>query len=487
MSSSLIKNNLLYVIGSAAQSLAVFLLVPYLINSLSSDEYGAWAIYEIAIVFLNMFLIAGMDTSLMRQYWYLEGEEERKRLVGTVLTAVLGWSLFLFTILGLSAGQIMSQLESKFSVSYSTFEALLLVLAISSLEAIFFLLLNLFRIREQADKFVSLSIGRMILFLFASIAGVQIFGGVTGALLGRLAASIIGLLLAVILTRSYIRLHFSFSEAKKLLSYGLPLLPTSIASYILLASDRYILGSVSTLEAVAVYSFAYKVAQVLDIMVTRPFSIDWAPRRFKILTLPYPKKKYASALVLYIFSAAFMGLAIIAVMRPIYYLVAPQEYFPGMTVIPIILAANIIYGLSYPLNVGIMIKDKTKYLPIIGWVSAFFCLLLNFWLIPRFGFVGAAWATLFSYIVWTGGITLASMIIYPISYPIRSLLLVVSSTVLVYAVYSFLDITFPGINVYFLSLIKAASLLIIFSVLGYSLWYKSVMKIFAKIRTLPFV
>lgn len=71
---------------------------------------------------------------------------------------------------------------------------------------------------------------------------------------------------------------------------------------------------------------------------------------------------------------------------------------------------------SYPLNVGLIIKDKTPLLAVIGIVSAIFCLGVEVILIPRFGMAGAAWSTLFSYLVWTIGITIFSLKTYPIPY-----------------------------------------------------------------------
>jgi O-antigen/teichoic acid export membrane protein len=87
-----------------------------------------------------------------------------------------------------------------------------------------------------------------------------------------------------------------------------------------------------------------------------------------------------------------------------------------MKVVPVILLAYLIYGLSYPLNIGIMLKDRTRYLPMIGWIAAVICLGLNFWWIPIFGMWGAAWATVVAYIIWTGGIAWVSLRLYPVKY-----------------------------------------------------------------------
>jgi len=65
---NLLKANLIYAFGNIANSAALFLLVPYLVNAFTPEEYGAWSIFEIAILFLNMLILTGLDVGLMREY-----------------------------------------------------------------------------------------------------------------------------------------------------------------------------------------------------------------------------------------------------------------------------------------------------------------------------------------------------------------------------------------------------------------------------------
>jgi O-antigen/teichoic acid export membrane protein len=419
MQSRTLKTNIIYALGSAANSAALLLLVPFLINTLSPAEYGVWALCEIGIVLMIMVVLAGMDVGLMRQYWFLKDDLERRRLTGTVLIAVSTWGLML---VGGVAIALRVLNEYLFAAQIGLrIDTVILVLAIGCAEAIFNLLLTLARIREQATWFLALSVGRMVLFLAAAIVGAQ-FGGIDGALLGRLLAIIPAIGVALIWLRGHISPAFVRPQFRHLLRYGLPLLPASIASYVLLASDRFILERFSTLEAVGIYAFAYKVATILDVLVNRPFALDWAPRRFKIAANSDAQDKFAEALLLYLFVAVGFSLLILAATPTIYAWVAPQRYAQGMGTVAIILAAYLVYGLSWPLNVGIMLKDQTRYLPIVSWLAALVCLALNIWLIPQYGMFGAAWATLISYAVYTCGIGWTSLQLYPIKYARSSLI-----------------------------------------------------------------
>lgn len=415
MLGNLLKANFVYAVGSVANSAALFLLVPYLVNAFTPEEYGAWSIFEVSILLLNMLMLVGLEVGFMREYWFLTDDTRQAELTGTVVLAASLWGgvLFISGVLLVSSGVPLPLPGTPF--------ILIEILSIAWAEAILTLYLSLFRIREQATTFVTLSVSRMIAFVGLSVGLVHLGYGLFGALLGRLLATLLVLGGAVALGSRYITLCLNKDFLKRLIRYGLPLFPTNLASYILLASDRYILQHFSTLENAAIYTFAYKIAATLDVLITRPFELDWAPRRFKIAAQNDALRKYEQALLFYLWIAILFGLCVI-VLTPLFYnWIAPRAYWSGMKLVPLILLAYLIYGLSYPLNVGIMLKGRTQYLPIIGWIAAVVCLGLNVWWIPRYGMWGAAWATIVAYGIWTGGIAWVSLQLYPIRYSLQRL------------------------------------------------------------------
>jgi O-antigen/teichoic acid export membrane protein len=468
MWSRILKANVAYAVGSAANSATLLLLVPFFVNNLSPAEYGTWVLCEIGIVLMIMVILAGMDVGLMREYWFLQDDLERRRLTGTVLTAVSVWGIGMIAVLGVALWFLQGQpIITRMGLHSNT---LVLVLAIGCAEAIFNLLLTLLRIREQVGRFLALSIGRMLLFVVAAIAGVQLGGGMNGALTGRLLAGMLGIGVAIIWARDSISPTFVLPQFRRVLRYGMPLLPASLASYVLFASDRFVLERFSTLEIVGIYSLAYKIATTLDVLVIRPFALDWAPRRFKIATQPGADRKYAEILVLYLFVAVVFALLVIATTPTIYAWIAPARYAEGMGTVAIILAAYLIYGLSYPLNVGIMLKDRTGYVPIISWIAAIVCMALNLWLIPRYTIFGAAWATLASYVVYAGGIGWMSLRLYPIRYSPYALVLIGMGLLLGYGGVWEIERMWATSAEVLPMLIKVAWVLLVFAGIGYLLW-----------------
>jgi O-antigen/teichoic acid export membrane protein len=411
----LLKANAAYALGSAANSAALLLLVPFLVNRLSVAEYGAWSLFEVAIVVLTTLILAGSDVGLMREYWFLDDDAQRQRLTGTVILGVLAWGTLLLGLFAALSGGAWALVPHRHSLSQLLLGSAL-ALATAFCEALFNLLLSVFRIREQARTFALLASARMFGCVLFVAGAVQLGHSVNGALAGRLVAALLGVAAATAAARDAIRFSFDWSRLRRVLHYGLPILPASLAGYVLFASDRYILQRFATLEVVACYAFAYKIAAVLDTLITRPFGLDWSPRRFRIATEPNAEASYNAALLSYLSVCAAVMLGVLALTPSVYAWLAPPAYSAGQGIVPVLLLAYLVWGLSVPLNVGIMLKDKTRYLPRIGWCAAVICMGLNLLLIPRFGMWGAAWATLIAYAVSTTGIAWFSLKLYPIAY-----------------------------------------------------------------------
>lgn len=406
------NNSFLYAIGNSANSVALLVIIPYLINKLTTTEYGAWTIFDISIYFLNLIILAGIDIGLMREYWFLSDEAKRAQLVGSTLI-IVGTIGATIVAGGTSITMISGVNFGLAGAPYTIYIALVLAWS----EALFTILLTLFRIREQVFTFIGLAFGRLLLFAILLLGFIESGWGMIGALGARLLASLLILGISFVLGWRWISWHFDHAKIRRIVSYGLPMLPANVAAYVLLAADRYFIQVFLSLEAVAIYSFAYKIATVVDILITRPFATDWAPRRFKIATQPKPELHYTQALLFYLWFMIGGSLALTALTPLLYSLLAPPAYWSAMDIVPVILLAYIIYGLSYPLNIGIMLKDRTRDLPLIGWIAAACCLGLYIWWIPSFGIVGAAWATVAAYTIWTGLIALDSFRLYPLPYP----------------------------------------------------------------------
>lgn len=407
--------NLAYAIGTALTSAGLFVLIPILTRHLTPSDYGTWAIYEITILFLSVAMIAGTDSGLMRHYDGLATDCERSQFAGALVCAV---TLAGTAIVIVGCGLLL--IGQRFGLPGSR-DAIGLALGTAAAESIFTMILNIFRVRELPRTYVALSVARTVGFVGGSTMLLEQGHGLEGALAGRLIATFIVAIIAAGFASRHMVLRFRWSLVRPALTYGIALVPTSGALYVLFGADRYFIQHLMTLSDVAVYSFAYKMAAIADIVVTRPFATDWAARRFKIATLPDARERYGQVFAVYLGLIGACSLGVLAITPLFFRWFAPGVYGTGMKLVPVILLAYVIVGLSNPANVGVMIKDRTVWMPIIGLIAAGIYVAALTIVVPMFGLMGAAWATVGAYTVWTAGIWFVSQRLYSVSYNVRTL------------------------------------------------------------------
>jgi len=115
-----------------------------------------------------------------------------------------------------------------------------------------------------------------------------------------------------------------------------------------------------------------------------------------------------------------------------------KKYWQGTKVVPLILLAQLIYGVYVNFVVGIHLKKKTKFLPIITGAGLAVNIVVNLFLIPKFGMMGAGYAKVAGYIVMSGFLFFIARRYYPIPYEFGRLLkLAAVASVVFYFGYTF--------------------------------------------------
>ena len=97
-----------------------------------------------------------------------------------------------------------------------------------------------------------------------------------------------------------------------------------------------------------------------------------------------------------------------------------KDFWDGLVVVPIILSAKLFLGVFYNLSVWYKLTNKTLYGAIIAIIGAFLIVILNVFLIPRYGFIGAAWANFISNLAILVISYLWGRKIYRVNYELKS-------------------------------------------------------------------
>jgi len=259
-----------------------------------------------------------------------------------------------------------------------------------------------FRIFRQIQLFSGLtiyqSIGQLILTFVLLINGF----GLRSVIGANLLISFTLFLFALFLIKQQIGVLIpKFCYLMDFLKFGAPLTPNGLIRWITDSSDRYIIGFLLGATMVGIYNAAYAIGSLIQLLIS-PLQMILYPELAKL----YDEGNY-DTVRLYISMSikyfcmigipAVFGLFLIS--KPLILLFTTSDFLEGASVIPIVALAAFFGGIFQILiNVTLLIKI-TRYNIYMQLSAATTNLFLNLYLIPIYGIIGAAYATLISFLV----------------------------------------------------------------------------------------
>ena len=389
-----IKQTAIYSVGTSLRRFAAFLLIPLYTRYLSPSEYGTLALILIVVAVLSIFLNLGMSSALFKHFFEANDRKERTAIVSTAFFFLLISTIVLVLGAIASANPI-----AKLAFRSSDYAFLLIIAFLTALvDALANIPLAVLRAYQKAIQYTAFSLFRFlgsILFILYFVLVKE--EGVLGVLKGGLLASVATWLVLFPTVLKHVRFSFSVGVLRQLLGFGLPLVPSGLAVWILTLSDRYFLQYFSTLEQVGLYSLGYKLGTLINVLVVAPFTLAWGPLMFSVQRQSNAKAIYSTILTHFVCIAAFLGICFSLYAKPLLQKIAAPEYLPSHIIVFPITCAYILYGVYMIFTVGATLSKKTKFL---AWTTGFAAclnLVLNYLLIPRYGMMGAAFATILSY------------------------------------------------------------------------------------------
>jgi len=183
------------------------------------------------------------------------------------------------------------------------------------------------------------------------------------------------------------------------LTFGFPLIFASLAGMLLNMGDRYILKLLIDYKEVGLYSLGYKVAGVLNVFLIQSFSLALIPIAYKMYGQKGDKRYYSKMQTYFVFVLFWAGLGLAFFSKEIIKLLALNpDYWVAYQVVPYIVLAYIFSGARYVASLGLNLKRKTKYIAYSTIGAAILNIGLNFILIPKYKMIGAAIATIISFV-----------------------------------------------------------------------------------------
>lgn len=408
----LFTDTLIYGISSVFARFINYLLVPLYTGVFDPDAYGIVGLVYAAIALLNVLFTMGMESSYLR---YAKDREMAKSYFKTLQFFLLGGSAVLLALLWLVQPLISPQLGLE--GSDPIFLMMLGILFFDTLSIVPFAELRLVR---KAWLFALLKTLNVGINLGLNFYLILVKGyGIEAVFISNLVASAVTALIIWVATFGMLKGTLSKEYLQKALVFGLPFIPAGIGHVINETLDRFFLKgmspeSISSIygfdfspeHIVGVYNACYKLA-VFMLLLVQMFRMAWQPFFMRKSDDTEAPALFAQAFVYFNIVAALLFLSVSLFLEYIVGIKIPfldayligEEYWMGLSIVPVLLLAYWFQGWYVNFSAGIFIAEKTKKLAQITLTGAIITVIANLLLIPIFGMLGSAIATLMSYLV----------------------------------------------------------------------------------------
>ena len=398
---ALAKDTAIYGVSSIVGRFLNYLLVPLYTYKITAASGGYGVVTELYAytALLLVILIYGMETTFFR---FANKEGEDPKLVFSTILRMVGMTSAFF------AGLVLAFLGPiSRGMGYADHPAFVGAMAATvALDAFQAILFSYLRYQKKAIKFAFLK----LLFIFLNIA-LNLVYFVALPKLGLIATLNVGYVFYINLFCTTLITFFFAKELKgiaygfdgglmrRMLSYTWPLLILGIAGILNQTADKILFPHIypggDAKMQLGIYGAASKVAMIMA-MITQAFRYAYEPFVFGGAKEKDSKETYAKGMRYFLIFTLLAYLCVLAYLNVLRYIISP-EYWDGLRVVPIVMAAEILMGVYFNLSFWYKLSDRTLWGAVFSGIGCAVLIGVNFFLVPRIGFMGCAWGGVAGY------------------------------------------------------------------------------------------
>ena len=429
---SLAKDTAIYGLSSIIGRFLNYLLVPLYTMKMSaaSGEYGVITNVYAYVALLLVLLTYGMETTFFR-YANKQGERA-EQVYSTTLWSVAATSTLFVVLVMLFLRPLSGIMGYADHPEYIA--CMFTCVAIDAFQCIPFAYL---RYQKKPLKFAALK----LLFIFMNILlNCVYYIGMDGH--DARAAFVINLVCTSLITIFFwkelqgFRHGFDASLLRRMLSYSWPILILGIAGILNQTADKmlfpYLYPGDDMKEQLAIYGAVFKIAMIMA-MITQAFRYAYEPIVFGKAKDKDSKDYYAVAMKFFLIFTLLAFLAVVGYMDILKYIIG-RDYWGGLKVVPIVMAAEIMMGVYFNLSFWYKLIDKTIWGAVFSGVGCMVLIAVNVVFVPRYGYTACAWGGFAGYMTAMVLSYLVGQKYYPIDYPIKEMAMYVVLTLIIYVV-----------------------------------------------------
>jgi O-antigen/teichoic acid export membrane protein len=374
----------------------------------------------------------GANFGFIRFYFLEKDPEYRRRLIRTVFWAQMGYST-LALVLGVAlAREIAGWLGVANQGPDLQGSGTSLVVATAVLlwaNVNYAQMTNLFRAEKRSVAFALATVANIAITVGLTVVLVVVYHeGPLGIIVGNFSGTLVLYLILLGYRREQLGLQFDGKLLRSMNRFGIPLMAAALAMWVTNFGDRLMLSKLLhgsyRLTELGQYSLAYKISSAMVLLFTA-FQIAWPAFAYSIEDEDEAKRAYAYVLTYLMFVAAWAAVAL-SLFAPwlAHWLGRKPGYWPAATAIPALAFSSVFFAGFIVVTIGAGRTRRTQF----NWIAATAGAILNFglnvWLIPAYGMLGAAYATLAAYVLLMLIRTWNAQKLYPVAYQWRRVAIV---------------------------------------------------------------
>jgi O-antigen/teichoic acid export membrane protein len=399
-----------------------FLLVPLYALFLTPSEFGVLELVLAFTALVDVFI--NLSGVLARFYFDKDDARWRKQaitlffLIETIYPAVLIGGLLLFA----------DRLADP--VAGDAVYASLIVIALIDLYLtnIVDISMSLTRLRRKPWTFVLYALTRGLTYVTLAILLVAVWElGVKGILIASLTAACIVFVVSV---KEYVRdlvRGVDWRVGREMVSFGWPLIVSAFAFYALNLADRFFIKHYHGLADNGLYGVAFRYSQIVLVGVFA-FRMGWPQWHYSWLDSDRHPEMVARGANWFAAGIGFLVVLVSAWILPLFHLIMPERYWDATAAVAPLCLAAMATGAYAVTGVGLNVTKRVRLIPVTALVAGAVAVGLYFLLIPRFSYVGAAWATVSALWLMALLVGIVSQRIYPVPWDRLRLPLAVVTT-----------------------------------------------------------
>jgi O-antigen/teichoic acid export membrane protein len=432
MDRSFLKHASVYGLATLLMQAGSFVLLPIYLHCFSPHDFGVLELVgRLAETVGTCLLFGGFRQALLTFYQQADTELDRRRVTSSTLLLTLaavlvggfaamivapaimsGWSTLLDPYRGAAGGATISP------------DLLRLAVLTILLEPFSLIPLSLIQARLESIRYVAIV---LVQFLFRIILCIVFIRFLNWGVAGALAATVIqGVLFGSLLCLSEVRHGVAWPDLRRIgqmLAFALPMLPGGLCFFILHHGDRFFLLRCSPVqlgcpvtEEVGIYALGYKLAMVVAMFSVQPLYMVWSARLYAEARKPEAPVIFGRTFTRVLAAYLLVGLGLCLFAGDIIAHLGPSSYARAALIVPPVVLACYFQSAASLMDAGLYVKQRTGVKLGITLATTAVMILLYTLLIPTWGGLGAAWATLGGFAFLAGSTLCITQWVFPVRY-----------------------------------------------------------------------